>query len=137
MTSQNGTSAKLRIREKALGKHLLKSEVIEVPEWEAQVEIRELSAAARDDWRQKAHIGEKDSNPLTAQIELIIGNTYEPGTGMKVFERTDRDGLMEMPAGLIDRVSMAILRLSGLTADAVEAAEKNSVATQNDGSTSS
>lgn len=67
----------------------------------------------------------------------VIHCTYSRETGERLFEPADYETLMQMPSGCwVDELIEASLRLMNVTAGGqpdVEAAEKNSEATQSDG----
>lgn len=123
------------------------SETYEIPEWDVEVEIRSLTAAARslfvEKLQQQASQGLGTANLVSA---LIVGSCYDPETGEPVFGPDDAEWLMgEKSGAVVDRLATQCLKVSGLKDDAVDDAGKDSSAsptvkdesTENEGSTSS
>lgn len=117
----------------------LKTKTVDVPEWNGEVIIRELTGTERDSYE--------------AQMTRVVGNTVEPnpiGTRARLVVRAliDEDGkrlfqdgeAMKLSAkngAVLDRLWDEIAELSGMTSSAVADAEKNSESDPSDSSTSS
>lgn len=98
----------------------LKQETLDVPEWDAKIGIREMTV------EQRLKFGEDAKKwPAVAMARLVIASTFDPATGKPIFEAAHHDAIINMPGAVIDRVVTEICRISGLGADAAEAAEKN------------
>lgn len=116
----------MSLRERILAAKDYRSELIEVPEWEASVEVRELDGMTRA--RLAAQVGD-ESNPdrMTTVYPLLLGaSLYDPSTGERIFE-TDEDvaALMGKSGAILDRLAVVALRVSGMTDDAVDVAGRS------------
>jgi len=109
----------MTIAQRALAANL-KQTIIEVPEWDAKVAVREMNAEDR------VRFGEDAKKwPAVAMVRLLIASTFDPETGKQVFEPAHQDQLLRQSGSVVDRIVTEICRISGLTPDAAEAAEKN------------
>jgi hypothetical protein len=122
------------LRDKILNAKDIKSEVVHVDEWDADVEIRGLSGAERASLVDKATVKETDGEGKhTSRVDqsalyplLIIATAYEPG-GEKLFTDGDRDAINGKSAGALEKVAAVSMRLSGMGDQTVIA--KNSATT--------
>lgn len=109
----------MTIAQKALAA-ALKTETIDVPEWDAKIGIREMNV------EQRLKFGEDAKKwPAVAMARLVIASTFDPETGKPIFEQAHHDAVLAMPGAVIDRIVTEICRISGLGSEAAEAAEKN------------
>jgi hypothetical protein len=100
-----------------LGAPDLKEEVVAVPEWGGEVKVRGLSLGDYQEIQDKSTVrGEVDGNKLS--VYLCIAGMVEPKLGWDQYEQLRGKSL---PA--LNRVAGAVMRLSGLGSDAIEAAE--------------
>jgi biotin synthase-related radical SAM superfamily protein len=117
----------------------LKREVVPVPEWGGDVVARELTAAERDayqmrmmatDERGQMLIGENKQPVIdaekvaTARLWLVAYGMIDEA-GQRVFGNGDLELIGQMPNEIVERISAAVRRLSGLGEDAVEEAVKD------------
>lgn len=103
--------------EALLGAPDLKEEVVAVPEWGGEVKVRGLSLGDYQEIQDKSTVrGEIDGNKLS--VYLCIAGLVEPKLGWDQYEQLRAKSL---PA--LNRVAGAVMRLSGLGSDAIEAAE--------------
>lgn len=116
-------------RERILSKQDLKEELLHIPEWDdeegkCELLILSLTGRQRAHWLQQAT--NKDGIDLTKVYpDLLIACCHDPETRQPVFEAPDRDALNEKCGAALERIAQVAIRLSGLTAAAIEAAEKN------------
>jgi hypothetical protein len=68
--------------------------------------------------------------------ELVISCTFDPETGEQVFDETDLPNIMSKSGAALDKITTIAMRLSGFGADAIDEAGKDSLSTQNGGSSS-
>lgn len=103
------------IRSAIFSSKKFKSELVTI--FGAEIEVRQPSLGvvleASDDSKST-----KDS-----LIDILINYCFVPGTSDHVFEDTDRDGLMKLPAGEdFTRLNEVIARMTGID---IKGAEKN------------
>jgi len=98
----------------------LKTEVIDVPEWQIKIGIREMDAGQRVKFGEDAR-----KNAALAVVRLLISCAFEPDSGKAIFEPAHQDTLLKKSGAVIDRIATEICRLSGLTNEATAEAEKN------------
>jgi hypothetical protein len=98
----------------------LKTEVIDVPEWDAKIGITEMDAGQRIRFGEDAK-----KTPALAMVRLLIASAFDPETGKPLFEQAHQDALLKMSGSVIDRVVTEICRISGLTENAAAEAAKN------------
>lgn len=125
------------LRERILGASDIRREQVHVPEWEATVEVRGLTGTQRAKLMKTGFDARGTVDFERLYPELLIASTFDPETGEAVFTAADRDSLNGKSGAALERVAQAAMRISGLTPDAAELAEKNSPATPSDASTSS
>ncbi len=102
------------------------SEKVEVSEWGVTVEVRTMSGAARATILQSAVEDDGKVDLQKVYPDIIIGCTFDPETGERVFSPSDREILMQKSGAALDKVATVAMRLSGFTADAVDKAGKDS-----------
>jgi hypothetical protein len=125
------------LRDKILQATDIRRESVHVPEWDTTVEVRGLSGSQRAKLMKTGFDARGTADFEKLYPELIISSTFDPETGTPVFTEADRDALNGKSGSALERIAQTAMRLSGLAPDAVEQAEKNSVATENGASTSS
>lgn len=96
---------------------------VEVPEWGGRVRVRPLNMATRRAVREVASSPKRqpdgswgtDIDAEEMELEAIIQGCVEPA-----FKRGDKDWLREeKSAGPVNRIALAIFRISGMGVDAV------------------
>lgn len=124
------------LRDTILGASDIRKETVTIPEWGVTVEVRGLTGTQRAKLMRTGfdQRGTVDFEKLYP--ELVIATTFDPATGEAVFTEADRDALNGKSGAALERLAQAAMRVAGLSADAVEAAEKNSESTPSEGSTS-
>jgi hypothetical protein len=92
----------------------LGTDVVNVPEWNCSVHVKALSKRKQMDLRKAATIkGVLDANRFEAF--LFVAGVVKPE-----FKAEHIDQLLEKSAGGFDRVTSAILKISGMLPEAVE-----------------
>ena len=103
----------------------IKKETVKVPEWKVKVEVRSMSGASRAEMLD--HVAGKDGFLFRKLYpDIMIACIYDPETGQPLFVDGDKDWLMQKSGGPIEMLANIAVRLSGLTAEAMGAIEKNS-----------
>jgi len=101
----------------------VKTEIVPVPEWGGDVKVRSLTGTERDALEFALQDDKTNIRAKFAAAAIVDDN------GAQVFSAPDIEALGSKSGKALGRVFTAIQRISGLTSDAVEDAEKNSVAT--------
>lgn len=108
-----------------------KEEKVFVEEWGVDILLRELSGKDRAAMVEKFTFT-ADGAPdikfeamLEIYLMLVIAGCYDPETGERVFDETDKEWLFENSGGVLDRVAKQIMKLSGLTQSAQDELGKN------------
>jgi hypothetical protein len=114
------TNGRLMGREEilALAGKLQREEVL-VPEWDARVLVRELTAAERDEFeasvvKRRGKGGDFDVVMRGLRAKLVILTVID-AKGNRIFNDADQDALSQVGAHAIDRIFSVAQRLSGLT----------------------
>ena len=105
-----------KLRDQILNADDRKSEIVDVPEWGCELEVRSLTGAQRAAFMEAAFDLET-GQPDFARIypTLIIQTCHDPETGEPVFEATDRDVLNTKSAAVTERLAKAAMELAGLS----------------------
>ena len=117
----------------------LKSEQVEVPEWDGAVLVRTMTGADRDAFESSLVPVGADGvrvSDLTNMRAKLVAMTVIDESGCRMFAETDVEALSRKSAAAIDRVYQVAQRLNALGAKAEEVAVKNSEASPSDASTS-
>ena len=123
----------VNIRQAALNAKDVKTELVEIPEWGATVEVRGFTLGERLEFLQRvAPNGEVNRDHYLP--ELVIASVFDPDTGQKVFEPADRDMLKTKSAAAVDRITSVANRLSGIGEDEAQKVEQDLEETPTDGS---
>ena len=112
------------LRDKILKASDIKAETMHIDEWDATIEVRSMNGAER------ARLMSENFNPQTKKMNwdyasLIIAGAYDTETKERIFTESDRDELNKKHGGVLEKVAMKILELSGLSDDSLKEAEKN------------
>lgn len=125
------------LRERILSASDIRRETVQVPEWGVAVEVRGLTGAQRAKLMKNGFDARGTADFEKLYPELLIVSSFDPQTGEPVFTEADRDALNAKSGSALERVAQAAMRLSGLSPEAAEQAEKNSADTPSGASTSS
>ncbi len=114
-----------KLRDKVFLAQDIAKELVSVPEWGVEIEVRTMTALERSALLGAAY--DENGRPDLTRIypELLIAACYDPQSGEKVFEPADRDALNGKSGAALERVAQVAVRLAGLSRQAIEVAEKN------------
>ena len=98
-----------------------KLRALDVPEW-GRVWVRQWSGQERAEFRKAYQAEDKESSRLDA-VMLVMSVCDEQGN--RVFDMSDVDRILCLPASILDSVNSEILTVNGLGPDNVEHAKKN------------
>jgi hypothetical protein len=110
-----------------LGAQDLKTEDVHVPAWGGTVRIRAMTGQERDEFRAATTPAEGETGiPVGKFSAALLVATCVDETGVRLFSAADMSALQAKAAASLDAPAAVAVRLNGLYAGAVEAAEKNS-----------
>jgi len=117
-------------REAILQAQDLAQEVVEVPEWGGAVLVRAMTGTERDAYERRMVTvrGDKPGVNLDGLVNMrawVAATCIIGEDGERLFSETDVAALGKKSAAALDRVYEVAIRLSGLTAEDLEALEKN------------
>lgn len=115
-----------KLREKILNSQDIKQQLVHVPEWESDILVKSMTGKERSLLFSTAIDAKGKLDFEKAYPIILIATAYDPETGEKVFGPADMEQLNTKNAAAMERVAKVAMKLSGLDADAVERAEKNS-----------
>lgn len=110
------------IRDRVLSQKL-KTQILQVDEWGAAVKIQEMTVSQRVDFATQW-----EKRRTHALVQVMIDNTFDVDSGLPVFEKADRDALINSGGKALTVVTDAIFGLSGMTEESAKDLEKNSQA---------
>lgn len=94
---------------------------VEIPEWGETVYVRGMTAGERD-WFDRAARAEGGAGSLRAGL---VCRCVVDENGERLFEPSDEAAIAELPAQVVEKLALEILRLSGLLQEEKEQLEKN------------
>ena len=90
----------------------LPTELVDIPEWDAKVEVRgQMAGEYIEMVRTLTTDGKIDTRTLT--FRTVIATVYDPESGERLFQPADMDMLAQAPANLINRLFGAAMRVNG------------------------
>lgn len=126
-------SAKKTIGRDILQRRQLKTERVDVPEWDGEIILRSLSAAQTAAFKQFGD-GQSQNVDALASLRLaawVIVHSWIDESGALVLTIDDIDALLEgNSVDLINSLGKRAMQISGLAKDALASAEKNSESSQ-------
>lgn len=127
----------MSLRDKILNADDITSEIIDIPAWEVQVEVRSMDGRSRTRLLKMASDAEGNIDMEVVYPEMILLCAFDPETGERIFKESDRDAVLSKSAGPVELLALAAMRVSGMSSDAMDEAGKDSSSTANDDSASS
>ena len=104
----------------------LKTEDVHVPAWGGTVRIRTMTGQERDEFRASIAASEGESGvPIGKFSAALLVAACVDESGARLFTASDMAALQAKAAASLDAPAAVAMRLNGLGAGAVEAAEKN------------
>jgi hypothetical protein len=114
------------LRDKILAADDIGRELMTVPLWEVEVEVRTMTAAERSKMLNSAMDDEGNMDLEQLYPRILIATVFDPETGEQVFTEDDVSALQNKSASAVETVAQKSMALSGLTAGAVDDAGKES-----------
>jgi hypothetical protein len=126
------------IRDQILSSVDVQSEIVHIPEWGVDVEVRGMAAAERIAMYDAIATAQQ-SGKAAAQVAvmwptLVIGCTYDPETGQQVFTNDDWTALAQKSGAAVDRIATTAMRLSGISEGSEDALGEGFSGSLNDAS---
>lgn len=115
------------LRNRILAAADLTTEAVEIPEWGVTVEVKTMTGGERARIMQMAAEAGGKIDFEKVYPDIVIGCTYDPETGERVFDWNDREALMLKSGAAIDRIAQVGMRLSGFTEGAAKELGKDSL----------
>lgn len=106
----------MSLRDTILTAEDLKEETINVPEWDATVTLRGMTGKQRIGLVEKATAKDK----VYMYSDILIALCFDPDTDELVFDKADREALADKAGGVLERLALVALRLSGVSVDEAE-----------------
>lgn len=120
-------------RDAILGAQDLKTEDVPVPEWGGTVRVRMMSGIERDAFSNSL-LGSEGKTDLTNYRAKLVAASIVDESGAREFSESDVQALGGKSASALERVFVVADRLNTMGAAAVDTAEKNSLPTPSDAS---
>lgn len=116
----------MSIRDQILNAVDVQSEIVHIPMWGVDVEVRGMAAAERlamyDRIAESAQAGKVGNASVSVMWPtLVIGCTYDPETGEQVFGPDDWTALAQKSGAAVDLIATTAMRLSGISEGAEDA----------------
>jgi hypothetical protein len=110
----------MSLRDRILAADDIGREIINVPQWNLDIEVRTMSAVQRSQMLQTSTLenGNVDLDRLYPM--LIIATVFDPETGARAFDKEDMVLLQEKSAAAIEFVAQKAMQMSGMVAKAID-----------------
>ena len=113
------------IRDRIFAASDIPKEIVHIPEWDMDIEVRGMTGADRTRILQRAVDPDTGGVNLTSVYpEIVIASAYDPETGERIFDDDDAAALLSKSASALDRIATVGQRLGGFTKEASDAAGK-------------
>lgn len=122
----NASSDQNDLRSKIFAAQDLESELVEIPEWDVTLLIKTMNGAERANMMQSFADDQGNVKLADAVADIVIYTAHNPATGVRVFTEDDRAMLNTKSGAAIQKAAEVGMRLSGLTADAIDRSGKDS-----------
>lgn len=120
----------MSIRDKIKAAQDLTEEVVEVPEWGVEILLRSPNGRVRArlvSMFVDPETGEQRSFDASIMYPgLLVATCFDPETREPLFTADDGEWLLEKNGGVVERLALRAMRVSGLDEDAVDRAKGNS-----------
>jgi len=93
----------MSLKESIFSANDITKELVEVPEWGVEVEIRSMTAAERAKLGEGASKGDKTDVGLMYAM-TVIATVYDPATGLPVFTDQDKEAILSKNGAVVERL---------------------------------
>lgn len=107
-TPKSNGKTNLRDRIKAKAGKVKASQVVEIDEWGAKIEVRSVTVGEAEVFGATENLGE-------FMPALLLASCYDPATGERLWTDDDREWIASQPAGIVAPLFAAASKLSGIT----------------------
>jgi hypothetical protein len=105
-----------------------RTEIVTVPEWDnMKVLCKNISGSDRAILARML-IVDSNTNKVTTKstsADIVVMGAYNPETGDRIFSESQKIALLAKNSAPLERLAVVIQKLSGLSSESVEEAEKN------------
>lgn len=115
-----------KLRDAILNAHDITSELVDVPEWGVEVEVRSMTARERSRAIMAWRTDDDEVDLEKLYPVLLVQTVFDPDTGKRVFRDQDADGLNMKNSAALERLASVAIRLSGMDQRAVDKAGEGS-----------
>ena len=105
----------MSLRDTILAADDIASETVDVPEWGVKVTLRGMTGKQRIQLVDKASATEKGY----MYSDILIEMAYDEDGG-QIFDPADREALADKSGGVLERLALKVLQLSGVSVDDAE-----------------
>lgn len=116
----------MSLRDRILSANDIQSNTIHVDAWDVDLDIRTLTASDRSRLIAMCTNGDGTVDMDKMYPLLIIAGVYDPETNEKVFTSEDMSLIQDKSSGAVEVVATEVMRLSGMSAKAVDEEGKSS-----------
>jgi len=113
------------LREKILACDDTLKQLVEIPEWGVELEVRSITGRQRNEVYEGATNSQGKVDLTMVYANLLMSAVFDPKTGKPVFRKGDGKELMGKVGSAIERLLEVAQRLGGIGGRAIEEAEKN------------
>lgn len=109
-------------RDKILNADDIEEEIVDVPEWDVKILLRAMNG------QQQVRYAEtiRGDSKGFMYADILMVTAYDPETRELIFDPADREALSLKSGGVLNRLGMKVLALSGADIDtAVDELEEN------------
>ena len=107
----------MSLRDKILACNDIQSELVDVPQWDATVEVRGMTGRQRSLVLQESVDASGKVALQKLYPHLVIVSTYDPETGEPVFLAGDFDAVAEKSGAALEVIAQVAMRLSGFNTE--------------------
>jgi len=106
----------MSLRDTILTAEDLQSTTVDVPEWGVTVLLRGMTGKQR--MQLVDQVAAKDKSYMYSDI--LIALALDPDTGKPIFDKADREALSAKSGGVLERLALEVMRISGVSVDEAE-----------------
>ena len=94
----------------------IQSEVVHVPEWDLDVEVRGMDGRGRAEYMATAY--DDEGKPIHGEtlVGIVVATCYDPESGERLFDASDKEWLAGKSGAALNQLGLVGMRLSGITA---------------------
>ncbi len=108
----------MSLRDTILGADDLKESIEDVPEWGVKVLLRGMTGKQRI--RLVESVSSTGPDREFMYSDILIATALDPETDKPVFDPADREALAGKAGGVLERLALQVMKLSGVSIDDAE-----------------